>query len=101
MPITASPLNALITALPAGNSDIFTTVDSLGSSTANSLDGLAVAVGCVAAVAALWAGGFKFTLLRCLLAAIVGACAYLAVSDWQMFTDLIKDTIQNATGQGG
>ena len=100
---TASTFSALLTALPDGNGngDVFTTVDNLGSSTASSLNGLSVAVGCIAAVAALWATGFKFTVLRCFMAAVVGACAYLAMSDWQMFTDLIRETIRNATGQGG
>jgi hypothetical protein len=100
---TSAALNAVVTALPAGNTngDVFTVVDSLGASTASTVDGLAVAVGCIAAVGVLWATGFKFTLLRCFLAAFVGACAYLAVSDWQMFTDVISQTIKNATGQGG
>ncbi|PRY09921.1 hypothetical protein [Kineococcus rhizosphaerae] len=96
---TSATVNTLVTALPAGN-DVFTTVDNIGSSTANTIDGLAVAVGFIAAAGVLWATGFKFTLLRCFLAAFVGACAYLAVSDWQMFTDVIKQTFQNATGGG-
>ena len=103
MLVTSNTANAVLTALPAGatNGDVFTVVDNIGSATATTIDGLAVAVGFIAAAGVLWATGFKFTLLRCFMAAVVGACAYLAVSDWQMFTDVIAQTFRNATGQGG
>lgn len=99
----SNTVNALVTALPAGatNGDAFTVVDNIGSATANTIDGLAVAVGFIAAAGVLWATGFKFTLPRCLMAAVVGACACLAISDWQMFTDVIAQTFRNATGQSG